>query len=524
LNWARRETVQPISVTRLFNTFRVRLLLVLALLLVSTLGVQFLLNYGEERRVARTIAKQEQALAASVALAMESFPQKYKYLDDIDKEHPTPLRLEHRSVINVLVVRDDGRVDDSLDPAYKPRTLDDGTFHYFSLSEVPLPSRIVDTGQATDDIRHLLPSSTQTQRLPIVGERRAFVIPVRTDKGVNYIIVVLGMQRDTPGSASRRQTLSALLPTLAVMLIAIMVAGFLVWRFTQPIQDLSSAARRVAAGEFNFRVASATRGDEMGALSQVFNEMLAGLGRLREVESRLNQAERSAVVGRLASAIAHEIRNPLNYINLSLDHLRTSLAPSDPQKRAVVERLTAQLKTEVQRINARISEFLTYSRPAELEMSRVNLREIVDDALRIVEAQAAESNIETRVEEGSSLPLVVGDAESLRSLFTNLIINGVQAIEGAANGGGGRLTVSLAPEDSRRVRVEVSDTGVGIPPESISQVFEPYYSTKDTGTGLGLAIVKKAVDDHRGTIAVTSKPGEGTTFMVTLPTEQEVRG
>jgi signal transduction histidine kinase len=518
LNWARRKIVQPKSVTRLFNTFRVRLLLVLALLLVSTLGVQFLLNYSEERRVARTIAKQEQALAASVALALESFPYKDKYLDDIDKEHQTPLRQEHRSVINVLVVRDDGRVDDSLDAAYKPRTLDDGTYHYFSLSEVPLPNRIVDTGQATDDIRHLLPSSAQTQRLPIAGERRAFVIPVRTDKGVNYIIVVLGMQQDTPGSASRWQTVSALLPTLVVMLLAIMVAGFLVWRFTQPIQDLSSAARRVAAGEFNFRVSSATRGDEMGALSQVFNEMLAGLGRLRDVESRLNQAERSAVVGRLASAIAHEIRNPLNYINLSLDHLRTSLAPSDPQKRAVVERLTAQLKTEVQRINARISEFLTYSRPAELKMSRVDVREIVDDALRIVEAQAAESNIETRVVEEAALPRVVGDAESLRSLFTNLIINGVQAIEGAGRGGG-VLTVTLAPAGRGRVRVEIADTGVGIPTENLSQVFEPYYSTKDTGTGLGLAIVKKATDDHRGTITVTSRPGEGTTFTVTLPTE-----
>ncbi|HVG29585.1 MAG TPA: ATP-binding protein, partial [Pyrinomonadaceae bacterium] len=197
---------------------------------------------------------------------------------------------------------------------------------------------------------------------------------------------------------------------------------------------------------------------------------------------------------------------------------RTSLAPSDPRKRAVVEKLTAQLKAEVQRINARISEFLTYSRPAELEMSRVDLREIVDDALRIVEAQAAESDIETRVVQGAAIPRVVGDAESLRSLFTNLIINGVQAIEGAG-AGGGTLTVTLAPEDASRVRVEVSDTGVGIPPESISQVFEPYYSTKETGTGLGLAIVKKAVDDHRGAIGVTSKPGEGTTFTVTLPTE-----
>src|SRR5947209_1254535 len=109
------------SAIRLLNTFRVRLLLLLALLLIATLGVQFYLNFREERRVAQIIAKQEQALAASVALALESLPRKDKYLDDIDKEHAVPLQQEHRSVMNVLVVRDDGRVDDSLDPAYKPK-------------------------------------------------------------------------------------------------------------------------------------------------------------------------------------------------------------------------------------------------------------------------------------------------------------------------------------------------------------------------------------------------------------------
>lgn len=503
--------------TRLFNTFRLRLLLVLAALLIATLGVQFYLNRREERRVALTIAKQEQALAAAVALALESLPRFDKYLVDIDQEHKIPLRQEHPSVMNVLVVRDDGRVDDSLDPAYKPRKLADDSNHYTYISEIRLPKRVVESGgHESEDISRLLPNSSASGS-PVAGEPRTFPIPVRTSAGVNYIIIVLGSQEGAPGSAAHWETFGPLLPTLLVMLLATLAAGVLVWRFTRPIQDLSSAARRVAAGEFNFRVPSAERSDEMGALSRVFNEMLAGLGRLRDVESRLNQAERSAVVGRLASAIAHEIRNPLNYINLSLDHLRTSLAPSDPQKRAVVEKLTAQLKSEVQRINARISEFLTYSRPAELEMQRVSLREIIDDALRIVEAQAAESNIETRIIQDAEIPRVVGDAESLRSLFTNLIINGVQAIEGAGTLGGS-LTVTLAADDARRVRVEVSDTGIGIPPESISQVFEPYYSTKDTGTGLGLAIVKKAVDDHRGTITVTSKPGEGTTFTVTLPT------
>jgi signal transduction histidine kinase len=509
------------SAIRLLNTFRVRLLLVLALLLIATLGVQFYLNQRESQRVAQTIAQQEQALAASVALALESITTENKYLVDLDREHKFPLRQEHPSVMNVLVVREDGRVDDSLDPTYKPQRID-GADVYYNISDVPLPRRLVDVGHDTDDIRRLIPTP-QPNHPPVAGERRAVPIRVKTSDGINYIIVVLGAQPGEPGSGSRSRIVRQLLPTLSVILVAIIIATILVWRFTRPIQELSFAARRVAAGDFSFRVRASARGDEMGEFSRVFNEMLAGLGRLREVESRLHQAERSAVVGRLASAIAHEIRNPLNYINLSLDHLRTSLAPSDPQKRAIVEKLTDQLKTEVRRINARITEFLSYSRPADLQMSRVDLRAAVEDALRIVEGEAAERGIETRIEQDDALPRIVGDAESLRSLFTNLIINGVQAIEGRGNGdgGGGRLLIKLSSEETHRVRADVSDTGVGIPPENISQVFEPYFSTKETGTGLGLAIVKKAVDDHHGTITVTSKPGEGTTFTVTLPTTND---
>ena len=115
------------------------------------------------------------------------------------------------------------------------------------------------------------------------------------------------------------------------------------------------------------------------------------------------------------------------------------------------------------------------------------------------------------------MPRVMGDAASLRSAFTNLIINGVQAMDGT----GGSLTIRLTSDASKDMaRVEITDTGPGIAPANISQVFEPYFSTKETGTGLGLAIVKKAIDDHGGTIHVQSKPGGGTTFSITLPIER----
>jgi two-component system sensor histidine kinase HydH len=171
----------------------------------------------------------------------------------------------------------------------------------------------------------------------------------------------------------------------------------------------------------------------------------------------------------------------------------------------------------VARINTHVTEFLNYSRPAILELQAVDLYAVACDALSLVEPQAAASNVETRVDRHGELPQIMADPESLRSALTNLIINGLQATDGS----GGKLSIGLsAEEQGGRVRIEISDTGRGIAPEGIAKVFEPYYSTKETGTGLGLAIVRKAVDEHQGTISVKSKLGEGTTFTITLPTNQ----
>jgi nitrogen fixation/metabolism regulation signal transduction histidine kinase len=299
------------------------------------------------------------------------------------------------------------------------------------------------------------------------------------------------------------------------LFVTTLVTGFFVWRFTRPVKELSIAARKVAGGDFDVQV-PADRLDEMGTLASAFNEMTGKLARARELEMQLHQAEKGAVVGRLAAAIAHEIRNPLNYINLTLDHLRSSFAPADPGKRATFIRLTDQLKTEVARINRHITDFLKYSRPSKLDFQNVDIRAEAEDALRLVEARAEECGIKTSIVQDGALPPVLADRESLRSVFTNLVINAVEAIKGA----GGIVSIRLSNTEANSVKVEISDGGCGIAADDISKVFEPYFSTKETGTGLGLAIVKKAVDDHGGTISVASKKGSGTTFTIILPAKE----
>jgi signal transduction histidine kinase len=396
-------------------------------------------------------------------------------------------------------------------PEYQPVSRG-GTIVYTQLRDVPLPP-VINSGQYAGDLFGQIQQTPGAPDVTSASAPRTFPFPVETDNGRWYVIVVLGAHPQTTGLL-RGEVARPLMYLMAVLLGATMLTAVLVWRFTRPIRDLSSAARLVAQGDFTFRVPAENRRDEMGDLAGVFNEMISKLGRTRELEAQLHQAEQSAVVGRLASAIAHEIRNPLNYINLTLDHLRNAFAPEDPEKRATFERLAVQLKVEVARINSRITEFLSYSRASQLELSPVDVTNEIEDALRMVEVDAAEHGVKTEIVQNGDRPMVMADSTRLRSVFTNLIINGLHAIGGEA----GRLTISLSSDQKSNVaRIEVADTGRGIRTEDIPKVFEPYFSTKETGTGLGLAIVKKVVDDHGGTIDVKSKPGEGTKFTVTLP-------
>ena len=398
-------------------------------------------------------------------------------------------------------------VRDSLNPNYMPTYDEKDEPIYKKLIDLEGLPPLMEGSRLGDDLKNFPNPTTATSKN---RNDEAHAIPIETSEGRWYVMVLIKNDK----SEAMRRAARPLIFTLGVLLVSAFITFFLVWRFARPIANLADAARKIAAGDLQVRVADAERNDEMGRLASRFNEMTAELERKRNIEAKLQQAEKSAVVGRLGSAIAHEIRNPLNYINLTLDHLRSKFAPEDTQKRAAFEKLTSQLKAEVARINQQITDFLNYSRPAKAELRPIDSRKVIEDSLRIVEAQAAESNIKIGVVEHENVPQVMGDPEFLRSVFNNLFINALQAMENT----GGHLNIKIYPDEAGSfVNFEVADTACGISAENISKIFEPYFSTKETGTGLGLAIVHKIVHIHNGTITVESKEGEGTKFTVKLP-------
>ena len=442
-----------------FNTFRGRLLIILAFLLVATLGVQLYVNLSNRRENQRVRELQQQALVTGITLGFNSMQSTDRLTDLINREGQTYFDDQIIGRIqDIIVINDKWQVSDSLNPNYLPTTGANNNLQYKQLKDLTDLPPLLEGGRLGEDLDKF-PNANVTDDEENDGEARA--IPIETSQGRWYVMVIL----KTDKSQIFQKATRPLIYTLLILLFSTATTFFLVWRFTRPIANLSDAARRVAAGDLQVRVSDADRTDEVGQLARQFNEMTAELEKTRQLEMQLQESEKSAVVGRLASAIAHEIRNPLNYINLTLDHLQ----------------------------------------PLEA-------RTIVEDSLRIVEPQAVEQNIEINFTEYENTPEITGDAEVLRSVFSNLFINAVQAMEKD----GGTLNVSIEPEENFVV-VEIEDTGEGIPPENLDKIFEPYFSTKETGTGLGLAIVKKIVDDHEGSITVESKLDEGTKFVVRLP-------
>ncbi|MEO6656136.1 MAG: ATP-binding protein [Pyrinomonadaceae bacterium] len=501
---------------RSFNTFRGRLLLILAFLLVAVLGVQYYLNLIRQQENNVLLEAQTQALVAGITLGFTSIPLKDMRVQDlVDQKDQTYFdQATKERIKDIIIIDNNWQVTDSLNPDYLPTSDDNDQIVYKKVGNLTDLPPLMEGSRLGEDLKNFPnPKITTNKDQP----DEAHAIPIETSKGRWYVMVLLKNDK----TEARWRAAQPLIYTLGVLLVSSLITFLLVWRFTRPIANLSNAAREVAEGNLKVRVQDANRYDEMGRLAQTFNEMAAELEKKHDLEAQLQQAEKSAVVGRLGSAIAHEIRNPLNYINLTLDHLRSKYAPDDAEKRATFQKLTSQLKTEVARINQQISDFLNYSRPTKADLKPIQARKVIEDSLRIIEAEAAEKNVTIGVVEHENVPLIMGDPEFLRSVFNNLFINALQAMESS----GGHLNIRITPDVSGKfVNFEVSDTADGITPENLSNIFEPYFSTKETGTGLGLAIVQKIVDIHNGTIEVESKEGEGTKFTVKLPRAEELTG
>jgi len=336
------------------------------------------------------------------------------------------------------------------------------------------------------------------------------------EKGLSLDVKLLQVALETRISdrvhASERAEGKTVLLTVVYSLLALAIgvgAALVSQRLLSPIQTLTEGVKAVAAGDLSRQVGLRSR-DELGLLAREFNAMAASLGRQRD---ELRRAERLAAVGRISAQITHEIRNPLNAIGLNaellVEELEAGAAPAEAKA------LVAAISREVDRLNGVAEEYLTFARLPRPALGRQDLNEVVGSLLDFLSPELQAAGVEV-VRELDPAPLALrADEGQLRAVFLNLVRNSREAMPA-----GGRVTVRTRRAGGA-IEAEVADTGGGIPPEVLTRIFEPFYSTKERGTGLGLAFVLQVIKEHGGTVQCDSAPGRGTTFTLRLPADEE---
>lgn len=310
-------------------------------------------------------------------------------------------------------------------------------------------------------------------------------------------------------SDSQKRMLSFFIVTLIVISISLNIfTGYLV---NLPITSIIDTMKNAEAGDLSVKFLT-RRKDEIGKLASSLNSMLFELGKARqEIEKchfeEIQNIEKMATIGELASAIAHEIKNPLAGISGAIQVLAEDFSATDPRKEIITEVLN-----EIERLDRSVKELLVFARPPDLHPVSAALQPIIERAIRLVGLQAQKQGVVIRLIQGDDTGEINVDPEQMQQVFLNIMLNALQSMPA-----GGTLTIGIyftaGPDE---VEVAFSDTGQGIEEDAVKNIFKPFFTTKHAGTGLGLAISRNIVEKHNGKIFVESRIGIGSTFHVIL--------
>jgi two-component system nitrogen regulation sensor histidine kinase NtrY len=346
--------------------------------------------------------------------------------------------------------------------------------------------------------RVILDGGETVHRIPLLGRR----------KNMLGTLIITGSRRELE-DLIHFIVRTGILSSAGGILLALVLAWWTTARVTRPVERLAEGARDVAAGNWNARVDVTSR-DEIGELARAFNRMTY---QLIEQRDRLLQAERVAAWRELARRLAHELKNPLFPLQITVENMKRAREQYPDQFDEVFQESAATLLAELANLKQIIGRFSDFAKMPPPELQQIDVNRVVEQAMGLYRAQLAAPGhppIQPRMELTPDLPPVAADPEQLARALGNLVLNAIDAMPQ-----GGTLTIRTG-RNNGAVRVEVSDTGEGLTQEECERLFTPYYTTKAHGTGLGLAIVQSVVADHKGKIAVASEPGKGTTFRIDL--------
>ena len=368
----------------------------------------------------------------------------------------------------------------------------------------------------------LAPLITRVERNPVESSAQINWTSDPASAEIFHVIPLTGLNKEVLGmflvgssirelvELEKRIRAVALVVAGGGILLGVALSGWSAARVTRPVEQLAAASRQVAAGNWNVRVEAGSK-DELGELARAFNQMTQ---QLVEQRDRLVQTERVAAWRELARRLAHELKNPLFPLQITVENLLRAREVDPGEFDEVFRESSQTLLAELANMKTIIGRFSDFAKMPAPQLQAVNINEVVRGALKVFEAQLnapGKPPITTRIELNETLGPIQADPDLLHRAVQNLILNALDAMPA-----GGTLTVQTQAATGG-VRVIISDTGKGLTKEECERLFTPYYTTKQHGTGLGLAIVQSVVSDHGGRISVESEPERGTTFRIDLP-------
>ncbi len=343
-----------------------------------------------------------------------------------------------------------------------------------------------------------------------VVQASVITTPLVGADGQPVAFVEVGLSDSELREVLRSVTLYSALIALAAVVLCIGLGLWLGRRMTRDLDQLMIGVEAAARGDLDHQVPVRTR-DEIGALSSSMNQMMLDL---KESKERLSMAERVAAWQEIARRLAHEIKNPLTPIQMSVETLRKTWAKKHPSFDEIFEESTATVLEEAARLKRIVSEFSEFARMPKPNKRRLDLNELVSQGTALYRGSVPlELNLGT-------VPEIEADRDSLSQVLLNLLENARDAIKSVEDGEGKIRVQTLPTRNGKAVALVVDDNGTGLPPEVKGKLFTPYFTTKHAtgGSGLGLAIVHRIVTDHGGNILATDSPLGGARFVVELPT------
>ncbi len=370
-----------------------------------------------------------------------------------------------------------------------------------------IDARIIDTRN-----RVLVPSERpwETESVYLIS------IPLSDPQGQPAAIIQVIISKSELARVLEQVTIAALVLAFAALLITILLGAFVARRMTANLDRLIEGAQAAARGDLHHRVSMRSK-DEIGELARSFNAMMEDLETSKE---RLVMAERIAAWQEIARRLAHEIKNPLTPIQMSVETMRKCKKKQHPSFDEIFEESTVTILEETARLKRIVGEFAEFARMPKPMLMPIDLSEAVTNCLGLYQGTTP-----IKRDLSDSLPPILADRDQLSQMLLNLLENARDAIESRSpddSAAPGRITISTrANERSDRVEIVIEDNGPGIPDNVKDKLFTPYFTTKQGGTGLGLAIVHRMVSDHGGRISITDAVGGGARFQLEFPASDE---